>query len=154
MVARTAPTSVTLRRRLLLVVIAFGVVTLLGSGSTWAENTPTPVIANAQPDLHDAPHLFHQDDGSLIARWVVAGVVREKRFAGGEPVALPQFASLMGERLVPRRHSPGPAIWDQPEKIVAISDVEGQYDILRNFLRGNQIIDANGNWSFGKGHLV
>ncbi len=39
-------------------------------------------------------------------------------------------------------------------KIFVVGDVHGQYDRVYSLLRANEIIDANGNWSWGKGHLV
>lgn len=40
------------------------------------------------------------------------------------------------------------------EKLVALSDIHGQYDIFVNLMRNNGVIDENNNWSFGSGHLV
>ncbi|MFJ1411000.1 metallophosphoesterase [Capnocytophaga canimorsus] len=41
-----------------------------------------------------------------------------------------------------------------PEKLIAISDIEGNFDAFCGFLQKNKIIDQNFNWVFGKGHLV
>ena len=38
--------------------------------------------------------------------------------------------------------------------ILAISDIEGGYKTFRDFLINSKVIDANLNWTFGKGHLV
>lgn len=38
--------------------------------------------------------------------------------------------------------------------IVAVSDIEGGYKTFRDFLINSKVIDANLNWTFGKGHLV
>jgi hypothetical protein len=40
------------------------------------------------------------------------------------------------------------------EKIAALSDIHGQYDLAVTLLKNNKIIDKNLNWRFGKGHLV
>lgn len=40
------------------------------------------------------------------------------------------------------------------EKIAAISDIHGQFDIFKTLLQNNGIIDQQLNWSYGKGHLV
>lgn len=39
-------------------------------------------------------------------------------------------------------------------KIAAISDIHGQFDIFKQLLNQNGVIDDKLNWSFGKGHLV
>lgn len=40
------------------------------------------------------------------------------------------------------------------EKLVALSDIHGQYDIFISLLRNNLVIDERNNWIFGSGHLV
>lgn len=42
----------------------------------------------------------------------------------------------------------------KPQKIIAVSDIEGKFEPFRKLLQNNGIIDANFNWTFGKGHLV
>lgn len=44
--------------------------------------------------------------------------------------------------------------YPMPEELVAISDIEGNFDAFCGFLMKNGIIDPNFNWIFGKGHLV
>lgn len=46
------------------------------------------------------------------------------------------------------------SVYPQPKKIIAISDIEGNFFQLREFLIHNKVIDKNYNWTFGKGHLV
>lgn len=40
------------------------------------------------------------------------------------------------------------------EKLVAISDIHGQYEIFVSLLKENSVIDEENNWIFGSGHLV
>lgn len=47
-----------------------------------------------------------------------------------------------------------PCYYDLPEKLAIISDVEGNFFSLREFLVNNKIIDNYNNWIFGNGHLV
>lgn len=41
-----------------------------------------------------------------------------------------------------------------PPKVLALSDLEGNFQALRLLLQKNEVIDENLNWVFGKGHLV
>lgn len=41
-----------------------------------------------------------------------------------------------------------------PQKLIAISDIEGNFDAFSSFLINNNVIDTNYNWIFGNGHLV
>lgn len=44
--------------------------------------------------------------------------------------------------------------YELPTKLIAISDIEGNFNALHSFLINNKIIDKDYNWIFGKGHLV
>ena len=41
-----------------------------------------------------------------------------------------------------------------PDKLIAISDIEGNFIPLRNFLINNGVMNTGYQWTFGKGHLV
>ncbi len=47
-----------------------------------------------------------------------------------------------------------PATYPEPENIFALSDIEGNFNVCINLLQQHEIIDADLNWTFGKGHLV
>ena len=105
------------------------------------------------PAQDPAPHLFHVDEG-VVARWIEDGEVKAVRFPAGEPIDLPEFANLLGEKVELAEHKPGRSTWPMPSKMLVISDVEGEYDHMFAFLRGNGVVDKEGRWQFGKGHLV
>ena len=44
--------------------------------------------------------------------------------------------------------------YSTPEDVLAISDLEGDFDATVNLLVANGVIDNSLNWRFGKGHLV
>lgn len=50
--------------------------------------------------------------------------------------------------------TPEPSVYEMPEKIFAVSDIEGSYGAFRDLLIANKVIDKQLNWTFGKGHLV
>lgn len=47
-----------------------------------------------------------------------------------------------------------PDTYDMPNKLVAISDIEGNFNAFSSFLKNNHVIDDKYNWIFGDGHLV
>ncbi len=47
-----------------------------------------------------------------------------------------------------------PSVYPGAERLLAFSDIEGNFDAFRKLLQVNKIIDENFNWIFGKGHLV
>lgn len=47
-----------------------------------------------------------------------------------------------------------PGTIPMPDKLVAISDIEGNFNGFVSFLQSNGVIDREFGWSFGNGHLV
>lgn len=41
-----------------------------------------------------------------------------------------------------------------PKKLLAVSDIEGNFKGFQDLLRGARVVDAQLNWVFGQGHLV
>ena len=46
------------------------------------------------------------------------------------------------------------AVYPMPEKLIAISDIEGEFEAFRSFLIANGVMNKKYKWTFGKGHLV
>jgi hypothetical protein len=46
------------------------------------------------------------------------------------------------------------AIYSKPNKIFAVSDIEGNFYAFHKLLKANKIIDQKSDWTFGNGHLV
>jgi len=46
------------------------------------------------------------------------------------------------------------SIYKQPEKLLAISDIEGNFNAFYSLLVANGVMDTAYNWTYGKGHLV
>ena len=117
------------------------------------QDTATAPIAKAPP-INEAPHLFHQADGSVVAKWITNGEVKTRRFEKGKPIQIPEFSGVLGSEMYLTPYKIDSATWDQPKKFLAISDVEGQYDYMFRFLKNSGVIDEAGKWTFGKGHLI
>ena len=49
---------------------------------------------------------------------------------------------------------PQPETSAMPEKLIAISDIEGNFNGFYSFLIKNKVMDKSYRWTFGKGHLV
>ena len=60
-----------------------------------------------------------------------------------------QFSFLLKSAI-----KPSPEVFDLPAKLIAIADIEGNFDGLTSFLQNNQIIDQNFDWCFGDGHFL
>lgn len=62
---------------------------------------------------------------------------------------LDSFRVHLGKTLQPQ-----PEISPMPEKLIAISDIEGNFNGFYSFLIKNKVMDKSYRWTFGKGHLV
>ncbi len=105
----------------------------------------------------DGPYIFITD-GGFKAKWIENGVLREN-------IVTPEnFAKFRSKfkllfnyndlkntfRLKPDYNQN----YTKIDSIGIITDIHGEYGIYLNLMHSMGIIDANLNWSFGKGHLV
>jgi hypothetical protein len=88
--------------------------------------------------ISDGPYIFYSDK-DLIEKNIVAGKVEVK--------------SLSADAM-PSKFKPAKSFFKKVEKIAALSDIHGQYDLLIEIFKNNKIIDGNLKWAFGEGHLV
>lgn len=47
-----------------------------------------------------------------------------------------------------------PSTWKAPDKILAFSDIEGEFEALRLLLIANKVMSKKFHWTFGTGHVV
>ena len=86
----------------------------------------------------DGPYIFITDD-SLIEKRITNGVLESNPLA---------FKTL------PSQFNDESSTYNNVSKIVALSDIHGQYEVTTTLLKNNKIIDASENWAFGDGHFV
>ncbi|MEM1216137.1 MAG: metallophosphoesterase [Bacteroidota bacterium] len=101
----------------------------------------------------DGPYIAHQGD-SLRIQWVASGVPHDTLIASAtathfQEEGLP--AVDLQQLDFPTEHA---ATYTDVERIVAISDVHGQYDLMVELLHASEVIDAAGNWALGENHLI
>ncbi|MEO8384641.1 MAG: metallophosphoesterase [Betaproteobacteria bacterium] len=119
---------------------------------------PAPSAAQAAADVtaSDGPYAFYRDGKpGLDVSWV----------CNGKTVKL-SVAKAVGAIIKPACGFPKPitirdvtSTFPTPvkftaKKLVALSDVHGQFDAMVKLLQANGIIDGNLKWSFGDGHMV
>lgn len=112
----------------------------------------------------DGPFLFRQAN-NMLAHLQIVKNKKEKIRAMSALVEGPFFYNRdwtcfdpAGDKLfsfkLMREHKVSPAIYPSPEKLLAISDIEGNFDAFANLLKGNGVVNEDFNWTYGKGHLV
>ena len=90
------------------------------------------------PSLTDGPYVFIKED-HFLKKSIKNGVV---------------FSEKLGQDTFNTEYSPKPSTFNNVNKIVALSDIHGQYDLLIKLLINNKIIDEDLIWIFGEGHFV
>ena len=113
---------------------------------------PTLLLAQKK-QYFDGPYISQSKD-SLRIQWVERGLPHDTLILkteadifkrDGLPVVDLQNLDFKIEEQ---------SSFEKIDKIVALSDLHGQYDILIQLLKKHKIINDEGHWQYGKGHFV
>jgi len=104
----------------------------------------------------DGPHILLKDDSTAILFYSFENKIHSETIPISDTINFTGwFADSLFEYKIPvNPPDVGPYIFDNVNRIMAVSDIHGEYDYLVEFLRNNGIIDDGLNWSWGDGHLV
>ncbi|WP_299107617.1 metallophosphoesterase [uncultured Tenacibaculum sp.] len=111
---------------------------------------------------HEGPYVFFENDSLLSVNYVKGNkddgfFVDTQKHSTHNSIKgdcfFPLDTSKFDFSINPNVSTPK-AIYNDGNKILAISDIESKYKTFRDFLISNQVIDKELNWTFGKGHLV
>ena len=128
---------------------------------TFIDNNGQLIAVEIEPqkastaDLVDGPHALWRDDGSVDIIRFREGQLQKQRL----PYKTAEDNTAAGNTasdiyLNSNAVSPPAAIWDMPSRLLVISDIEGNYQALFTFLLGNGVINQDGDWTWGDGHLL
>jgi len=120
-------------------------------------------IAQKEGNSADGPYVLYRGDSILVAsvdhkEQNVRALKRTYPFTDRQKLTLEirfsdapekNFNVQLKEAIINE-----PPVWQQPEKLLVLSDIEGEFDALRNLLLANGVITKNYEWVFGKGHLI
>lgn len=112
---------------------------------------------------NDGPYVLYQG-GNVLVRSIhpEKGIPKStiQTFAEKEKVEVPVKVSFSDHpdwdfsvKLQPVLKNE-PSEFKQPEKLLALSDIEGEFEELRKLLVANKVIDSKYNWIFSTGHVV
>ena len=120
-----------------------------------ASTTATTQAIEALP-VTDGPYLFAQanSDAPRTAYWICTDKLRTTQVQDSHLVSPDNCGGLPQPTLNPKAREISANTYTDIKKVVALSDVHGQFDILITLLRNQNIIDTNNNWAFGDGHMV
>ncbi|NOS85999.1 MAG: metallophosphoesterase [Ignavibacteria bacterium] len=109
---------------------------------------------------YDGPYIIYRNGSAIVKQVVkgtsgfycksdsVSGEVKGKLITCTINDSL-SFVTIIKESLVNEN-----SVFEMPEKLIAVSDIEGNFAAFRDFLINNQVINPENQWIFGHGHLV
>jgi len=126
---------------------------------------PAAIFAGDPPvDLSradaDGPHVFYRGKNIVIKtieRADTARLVQVQFFTKRNGIALTcrlpesgdQFTFPLKDKIRTEKD-----VYALPERMLVISDIEGNFEAFKQLLRGGNVVDAGFKWIFGDGHLV
>ena len=123
-------------------------------------NYYTNTIKDESKADFDGPHIFYKNDTTFIKQ-----VYKKDTVAFGSVDTV--FGSIKGRSIncfindslffrtkVKSNLRLEKSKYSEAEKIIAISDIEGNFSVLRDFLINNGVINNDNQWVFDNGHLV
>jgi len=119
-----------------------------------AAQTPAPAPREGTA-LDDGPYVFQAAPRRYEALWVCDGkVVRALQRKRRQQTTIAPRCGYDRPAVIPAALADPEAVPYAGGRIVALSDIHGQYDLLVRLLRAHRVIDANGDWALGRDHLV
>lgn len=107
-------------------------------------------------DMKDGPYILHAGKDSLISWSFLNNQPSQKVLSVENTTSISTINYLNQPYRIALQQSLmlQPSVYAQPEKLLALSDIEGNLAALTALLKGNGVMDDQQNWTFGNGHLV
>ena len=120
---------------------------------------PADKLDNSTADT-DGPHVFYRGD-KVVVKYVVMRDTGAKAitqlFPNKETVGLTCMVPETGDKFsfsIRENLSNSPSIYPASKRLLAISDIEGNFEAMKVMLQSAGVMDMEFNWSFGTGDLV
>lgn len=106
----------------------------------------------------DGPYVHWLEEGKILWQAVVEkegmfSIEKEERDAGLPLTCQPVGGPAFSFQLRPG-HAPPPWQYPMPQKLLCLSDIEGNFEALRAILKGNGVIAGDYSWTFGENQLL
>ncbi|MCB0639141.1 MAG: metallophosphoesterase [Lewinella sp.] len=109
--------------------------------------------AQDRPAYFDGPYIFQQND-SLRVKWIERGFPHDTTIARTDATVFSRDSLPVVDLRALDLPAASASTYTGVERIVVISDVHGQYGLMRELLLASGVIDTLDNWALGQGHLV
>lgn len=122
---------------------------LAAATTACAASSPSPAAAAG-----DGPYVFHAPGNRLDALWVCRGKVVRSSLPARDGTLIRPRCGYPHALAIPARIAGGETPLPAGARIIAVSDIHGQYALLVRLLRANGVIDGQDRWNAGRDHLV
>lgn len=131
--------------------------------STWSTVFSLKDISDLKDDStadYDGPHIFYRNDTVLIKQVLKKDTIAYGKVdtllhsIKGKPITCYINDSLFFKTKIKNALLIEKSTYDMPSKLIAVSDIEGNFSIFRDFLINNGVINSDNQWIFEDGHLV
>lgn len=102
----------------------------------------------------DGPYVLEDALGAKQAYWICSNVVHQTRIIETSLNRPDICKTLPAPKLHLSPYQIEKDVYQDIDKIVALSDIHGQFDVLIELLTNHNIITKAGDWNFGNGHMV
>ncbi len=111
---------------------------------------------------NEGPYIFISNDSVLNINYIMGNKIdgfsfKQENFPIDSLITIKSYFPIdtsSFDFLLKTEFMTPKSIYNDNNKILAISDIESNYKAFRDFLINSNVIDANLNWIFGEGHLV
>lgn len=127
-----------------------------GASASYGHN-PKRIAFNGE-----GPYLFYQNDSTVQVNYIRGNknegfYLDQKDYSTTDNIPAQCFFPLDSTKFdfsIKSNFEIPQTIYNDNNKVLAISDIESGYKTFRDFLISSKVINQNLNWTFGKGHLV
>lgn len=114
------------------------------------------------PDYLDGPHFFWEKNDKVKV-WYVSHKHSENTIELKEKLIKVKkdslrFKGMYGDKnrywLKKQKPEPSRSEYSEVDSVMVVGDVHGEFEIMKKLLVANKVINAKGDWLFGKNHLV
>jgi hypothetical protein len=113
------------------------------------------------PSLNDGPYVYYEDDERIVMNYYervreenLTRIMEKTITTGSKDTIIEGFGWDRRSYSIKQKYEPDPDKLETTGSIFVIGDIHGKFNALVKLLMNNQIIDNEGNWSFGEGQLV
>ncbi len=108
----------------------------------------------------DGPHVFYRGQNVIVKSVEgndTAAVARTQVYSSKNLVMLTCRVPATGDEFTFKLHdslSIEPDYFEMPSRLLALSDIEGNFKAFKTMLISSKVMDEKFNWTFDNGHLV